>query len=303
MGRTLLLILTLMCTSPLAVAKANTAQAYPDNLDPNKIETASVSTYVTDLSSGKTLFKKNSDVVMPIASITKLMTAMVVLDADLSLKEKITFDKTDKERIYNGYSRIRMASQLSRGEAIHIALMSSENLASAALADNYPGGYTAFVEAMNSKAQSLGMNDTLFVDSSGLSPDNVSTAADITKMVKAAYQYPEIRKYSTTPVHTAYFKKPKYKLGYTNTNALARGKKWSVGLSKTGYLDIAGYCLAMVANIEGKELLMVMLDAYGKLTPVGDAGRIKKWIQTGQSGKISDSAKHYQKSKLTELTK
>jgi D-alanyl-D-alanine endopeptidase (penicillin-binding protein 7) len=288
----------------LALWGAGSAIAATDktNLDPSKIQTASVSTFVTDLKSGETLFQKNADIVMPIASITKLMTAMVVLDADLSLKEKITFDKTDKERIYNGYSRIRMESQLSRGEAIHIALMSSENLASAALADNYPGGYSAFVEAMNAKAKSLGMTDTRFVDSSGLSPKNVSTAADISKMVKAAYDYPEIRKYSTTPVHTAYFKKPRYKLGYTNTNALARGKKWNVELSKTGYLDIAGYCLAMVTSIDGNKLLMVMLDAYGKLTPVGDAGRIKRWIQTGNSGKISDSAKHYQRTKLAELT-
>lgn len=296
MGRVLLLVLALWSAGSAIAATDKT------NLDPSKIQTASVSTYVTDLKSGETLFQKNADIVMPIASITKLMTAMVVLDADLSLKEKITFDKTDKERIYNGYSRIRMESQLSRGEAIHIALMSSENLASAALADNYPGGYSAFVEAMNAKAKSLGMTDTRFVDSSGLSPKNVSTAADISKMVKAAYDYPEIRKYSTTPVHTAYFKKPRYKLGYTNTNALARGKKWNVELSKTGYLDIAGYCLAMVTSIDGNKLLMVMLDAYGKLTPVGDAGRIKRWIQTGNSGKISDSAKHYQRTKLAELT-
>ncbi|MGR5148211.1 D-alanyl-D-alanine endopeptidase [Photobacterium alginatilyticum] len=296
MGRVLLLVLALWGAGSAIAATDKT------NLDPSKIQTASVSTFVTDLKSGETLFQKNADIVMPIASITKLMTAMVVLDADLSLKEKITFDKTDKERIYNGYSRIRMESQLSRGEAIHIALMSSENLASAALADNYPGGYSAFVEAMNAKAKSLGMTDTRFVDSSGLSPKNVSTAADISKMVKAAYDYPEIRKYSTTPVHTAYFKKPRYKLGYTNTNALARGKKWNVELSKTGYLDIAGYCLAMVTSIDGNKLLMVMLDAYGKLTPVGDAGRIKRWIQTGNSGKISDSAQHYQRTKLAELT-
>lgn len=296
MGRVLLYVLT-----AVGISFSSAVLAQPARLDPNRIETASVSTYVTDLKSGQTLFQKNSDIVMPIASITKLMTAMVVLDAKLPLKEKITFDTTDKDRIYNGYSRIRMESQLSRGEAIHIALMSSENLASAALADHYPGGYDAFIQAMNDKAKSLGMSKTRFVDSSGLSPENVSTAADLSKMVKAAYQYPEIRKYSTTPVHTAYFKKPRYKLGYTNTNALVRGQKWKVELSKTGYLDIAGHCLAMIANIDGKKLLMVMLDAYGKLTPVGDAGRIKKWIQTGNSGKISDSAKHYQKAKLTEL--
>ncbi|MFC1503123.1 D-alanyl-D-alanine endopeptidase [Pseudomonadota bacterium] len=297
MGRALLSFFFLFSVSFSTAAKINTAK-----LDPENIQTASVSTYVTDMKSGKTLFKKNADVVMPIASLTKLMTAMVVLDAKLPLKEKITFTTLDKERMYNGYSRIRMESQLSRGETIHIALMSSENLAAAALAGNYPGGYDAFIEAMNKKAKSLGMADTTFVDSSGLSPENVSTADNLAKMVQAAYQYPEIRKYSTTAVHTAYFRKPKYKLGYTNTNLLARGKKWAVELSKTGYLDIAGHCLAMVTKIEGKKVLMVMLDTQGKLTPVGDAGRIKKWLQTGNSGDISDSAIRYQKTKLAELT-
>ncbi|MBR9857964.1 MAG: D-alanyl-D-alanine endopeptidase [Gammaproteobacteria bacterium] len=297
MGKALLFLFFLFSASFSATAKINTA-----TLDPEHIQTASVSTYVTDMKSGKLLFKKNADVVMPIASLTKLMTAMVVLDAKLPLNEKITFTLLDKERMYNGYSRIRMASQLSRGETIRIALMSSENLAAAALAGNYPDGYDAFIDAMNNKAKSLGMADTTFVDSSGLSPKNVSTADDVAKMVHAAYQYPEIRKYSTTAVHTAYFKNPKYKLGYTNTNLLARGKKWTVELSKTGYLDVAGHCLAMITKIEGKKILMVMLDAQGKLTPVGDAGRIKKWLQTGNSGDISRSAIQYQKTKLTNLT-
>ncbi|WP_299018616.1 D-alanyl-D-alanine endopeptidase [uncultured Photobacterium sp.] len=298
MGRTLILFFSAICIYTSTIASAKAAK-----LDPKKIETASVSTYVTDLKSGKTLYKKNADIVMPIASITKLMTAMVVLDAKQPLTEKITFDQTDKERIYNGYSRIRMESQLSRSETIRIALMSSENLASAALAKSYPGGYDAFIKAMNKKAKSLGMKHTRFVDSSGLSPENVSTAADLAKMVKAAHKYLQIRKYSTTSVHTAYFKKPRYKLAYTNTNALARGKKWKLDLSKTGYLDVAGRCLAMIANVDGKKLVMVMLDAYGKMTPIGDAGRIKKWIQTGNSGKISDSAHHYQRTKLSELAK
>ncbi|MDX1301794.1 D-alanyl-D-alanine endopeptidase [Photobacterium sp.] len=297
MGKALLFFFFLSSASFTATATINTAK-----LDPENIQTASVSTYVTDMKSGKTLFEKNADVVMPIASLTKLMTAMVVLDAKLPLNEKITFTRLDKERMYNGYSRIRMASQLSRGETIRIALMSSENLAAAALAGNYPGGYDTFIDAMNNKAKSLGMADTTFVDSSGLSPENVSTADNLAKMVHAAYQYPEIRKYSTTAVHTAYFKKPKYKLGYTNTNLLARGKKWAVELSKTGYLDVAGHCLVMITKIEGKKILMVMLDTQGKLTPVGDAGRIKKWLQTGNSGDISDSAIQYQKTKLTDLT-
>ncbi|MGR5144204.1 D-alanyl-D-alanine endopeptidase [Photobacterium sp. DNB23_23_1] len=276
--------------------------SHASKLNPDNIQTASVSTLVTDLKTNKTLFQKNTELVMPIASLTKVMTAMVVLDAKLPLDEAISFKKIDKERIYNGYSRIRMDSTLSRGVTLHIALMSSENLATAALARQYPGGYDAFIKAMNTKAKALGMTDTVFVDSSGLNPENVSTAADITKMIKAAYQYPTIKKYSTTPVHTAYFKKPRYKLGYTNTNALVRGQKWDVTLSKTGYLDIAGHCLAMITQVEGKELLIVTLDAYGKLTPIGDAGRVKKWLQSGNSGKVSESAMHYQKQKLSTLT-
>ncbi|TDR77050.1 murein-DD-endopeptidase [Photobacterium lutimaris] len=275
--------------------------SHASKLQTDNIQTASVSTFVTDLDANKTLFQKNADIVMPIASLTKVMMAMVVLDAKLPLDEAISFNKIDKERIYDGYSRIRMGSTLSRGNALHIALMSSENLATAALARQYPGGYEAFIKAMNTKAKALGMTDTVFVDSSGLNPNNVSTAADITKMIKAAYQYPKIKKYSTTPVHTAYFKKPRYKLGYTNTNALVRGQKWDVELSKTGYLDIAGHCLAMITHVEGKQLLIVTLDAYGKLTPIGDAGRIKKWLQSGKSGNVSESAMHYQKQKLSTL--
>ncbi|MGF1686848.1 D-alanyl-D-alanine endopeptidase [Photobacterium japonica] len=267
----------------------------------SNIETASVSAYVSELKSGDVVYQKNADVVMPIASLTKVMTAIVVLDAKLPLKEPLTFDTTDKERIYNGYSRIRMQSQLTRGEALRIALMSSENLASAALADNYPGGHTEFVKAMNKKAKQLSMTHTHFVDSSGLSPDNVSTATDVHKMIVAASKYPDIKKYSTTVVHTAYFKKPRYKLGYTNTNALVRGNKWDITLSKTGYLDIAGHCLAMIANINKQDYVMVTLDAYGKRTPLGDASRIKKWITTGDSGDISDSAEHYQRTKLSAL--
>ena len=189
---------------------------------------------------------------------------------------------------------------------MHIALMSSENLAAAALAANYPGGYKAFIRAMNAKAKALGMTHTHFVDSSGLNPKNQSTASDVAKMVRAAYKYPEIRKYTTNgAVHTAYFTHPRYKLGYTNTNtnALVRGEKWKVNVSKTGYLDEAGRCLAMVTTIDGKKILMVMLDSQGKMTPIGDAGRIKQWLQTGKSKAISTDAKFYQQQKLKELTK
>ncbi|PSU59893.1 D-alanyl-D-alanine endopeptidase [Photobacterium aphoticum] len=287
----------------LVSATSMVAYASPSQpLSSKNIETASVSAYVSELKSGNVVYKKNADVVMPIASLTKVMTALVVLDAKQPLKEALTFDANDKKRIYNNYTRIRMQSQLTRGEALRIALMSSENLASAALADNYPGGHSAFVKAMNKKAKALGMTHTRFVDSSGLSPENVSTAADVHKMIMAASKYPEIKKYSTTVVHTAYFKKPRYKLAYTNTNALVRGNKWDITLSKTGYLDVAGHCLAMIANIDKQDYVMVTLDAYGKRTPLGDASRIKKWLTTGDSGDISDSAEHYQRTKLKALT-
>ncbi|WP_233072322.1 D-alanyl-D-alanine endopeptidase [Motilimonas eburnea] len=264
------------------------------------LQLASVSAYVADYKTGKTIAAKNADLLMPIASITKVMTAMVILDSGQSLKEKITFTKNHRALIEYGHSRIRTGSQISRGEAIRLALMSSENLAAAALGATYPGGYTAFVKAMNAKAKMLGMEHTQFVEATGLSPMNRSTARDLSRLVAAAYNYPLIRKYSTTATHTANFSKPRYVLGYTNTNVLVRGDKWDVSLSKTGFLNEAGRCLVMVTKLQGKQTIMVMLDSYGKRTPVGDAGRIKKWLETGHSGKISDSAKQYQKTKLAQ---
>ncbi|WP_232803864.1 D-alanyl-D-alanine endopeptidase [Motilimonas sp. E26] len=270
--------------------------------NPSKLQLASVSAYVSDYKTGKTIAAKNADTLMPIASITKLMTVMVILDSGQSLKEKITFTKAHRALIEYGHSRIRTGSQISRGEAIHLALMSSENLAAAALGATYPGGYTAFVKAMNTKAKLLGMEHSQFVEATGLSPLNQSTARDLSRLVTAAYSYPLIRQYSTTATHTANFSKPKYVLGYTNTNVLVRGNKWQVGLSKTGYLNEAGRCLVMVTKLKGKQMVMVMLNSYGKRTPVGDAGRIKKWLETGDSGKISDSAKQYQRLQLAQLT-
>lgn len=264
----------------------------------SQVNLASVSAAVVDLKTGKTLLNKNNDIVMPLASITKLMTAMVVLDARLSLKEKIRFSKEDKQNINNYYSRIRIDSELSRGDVMRIALMSSENLAAAALGRNYPGGMEAFVKAMNKKAQSLGMQHTHFVDSSGLSENNVTTAADLAKMVAAAYKYKKIREYSTTKTFTARFRRPRYVLGYTNTNVLVRAGKKDVLLSKTGYLDESGRCLVMVRQIGRKKVVMVLLDSFGKRSPVGDANRIKKWLVSGKSGKISRAAFNYEQMKM-----
>lgn len=276
----------------------NLAHATPD---PAKLQLASVSAYVADYKTGKVITAKNADTLMPIASITKLMTAMVILDAGQSLTEKITFTQNHRALIEYSYSRIRVGSQISRGEAIRLALMSSENLASAALGAHYPGGYTAFVKAMNAKAKMLGMDRSQFVEATGLSPMNRSTARDLSRLVTAAYSYPLIRKYSTTPTHTANFNKPNYVLGYTNSNLLVRGSSWQIGLSKTGFLNKAGRCLVMVATLQGKPTVMIMLDSYGKRTPVGDAGRIKKWLETGNSGPITREAQQYQQQKLAQL--
>ncbi len=235
---------------------------------------------------------------MPLASITKLMTAMVVLDAKLSLKEKIRFSKEDKQNINNYYSRIRIDSELSRGDVMRIALMSSENLAAAALGRNYPGGMEAFVKAMNKKARSLGMKQSHFVDSSGLSENNVTTAADLAKLVAAAYKYKKIREYTTTRTFTARFRRPRYLLGYTNTNVLVRAGKKDVLLSKTGYLDESGRCLVMVRQIGRKKVVMVLLDSFGKRSPIGDANRIKKWLVSGKSGNISRAALNYEQMKM-----
>ena len=265
------------------------------------VNLASVSASVVDLKSGRVLLKKNSDIIMPIASITKLMTAMVVLDSKLSLKEKIRFSGQDKKQINHYFSRIRIDSTLSRGDVLRIALMSSENLAAAALGRNYPGGLPAFVKAMNKKARQLGMKNSYFVDSSGLSEKNVSTASDLTKMAAAAAKYSTIRKYTTTKVYTANFKKPRYRLGYTNTNALVRAGKWKVKISKTGYLDESGRCLVMVTKVNNKDVAMVLLDSFGKRSPTGDANRIKKWLTTGKTGSVAKSAVKYQRTKLQKL--
>ncbi|MCP3850127.1 MAG: D-alanyl-D-alanine endopeptidase [Gammaproteobacteria bacterium] len=268
-----------------------------------KINLASVSSIVVDARSNSTLFEKNSDIIMPIASITKLMTAMVILDSKLSLKEKIRFSKEDKKSINNYYSRIRLGSELSRGDVLRIALMSSENLAASALGRTYPGGSSAFVNAMNKKAKSLGMKNTHFVNTTGLSEKNVSTASDLAKMMKAATQYATIKKYSTTQTYTARFKKPRYVLGYTNTNVLIRAGHKDVKLSKTGYLDEAGRCLVMLRKVGNKDVIMVFLDSFGKRSPIGDANRVKKWMQTGKRGKVAKSAEKYQRLKTASYEK
>jgi len=294
----------LLFLSYFSSVQASTSQKVQNiSGDIKTVNLASVSAIAVDSKTGSVLFEKNSNIVMPIASITKLMTAIVTLDAKLSLKEKIRFIKEDKQNINNYYSRIRIGSELSRGDTLRIALMSSENLAASALSRAYPGGSIAFVKAMNAKAKTLGMKHTHFVNSSGLSEKNVSTVSDLSKMVAAAAKYPLIKKYTTTKTYTARFTKPRYILGYTNTNVLVRAGHKDVKLSKTGYLNEAGRCLTMVRKIGKKDVILVMLDSFGKRSPIGDANRIKKWLQNGNLGKVARSAANYERMKLAQYSK
>ena len=243
---------------------------------------ASSKALIIDQETGEVLYGKSTDTQAPIASVTKLMTAMVVLDANLPLDETLTISDADVDLLKGTSSRLRIGTELTRAEMMHLALMSSENRAASALGRNYPGGIYAFVAAMNAKARSLGMSNSHFVDSSGLNSANVSTAEDLAKMVRAAYQYPQIRQVTTTasqefPVHG--YRNP---LNFVNTNALVRNTNsdWVIGLSKTGYISEAGRCLVMQAQIAGQAVIIVLLDSAGKLSRIGDAQRIRKWIES-----------------------
>lgn len=235
---------------------------------------------VIDVATGRTLYQKNPNQVRPIASLTKLMTAVVVLEARQSLGQTLTIDDNDRDRIKSTHSRIQMGTKVSRRDALHLALMSSENRMASALARHYPGGKAAFVRAMNQKARQLGMRNTRFVDSTGLSTRNVSTARDLAKLVAIAYRQPLIRQFTQDPNREMRFAKPSYSLMFNNTNPLVKNPDWSVRLSKTGYTNEAGRCLVMRAKPGSRELAIILLNAQGKRTPVGDANRIRKWLSS-----------------------
>ena len=234
---------------------------------------------VLDPTTGQTLYSKNADEVTPIASITKVMTAMVVLDAKLPLDEAIQITGDDIDLLKNTKSRLPIGSHFRRDDLMRLALMASDNRAASALGRNYPGGLTAFVDAMNLKARELGLTHTRFVDSSGLAPGNVSSAGDLGMMVVAASSYPLIREYSTTEAVNVTLPDSKRKLSFVNTNRLVRGSEWQIGLSKTGYISESGLCLVMQAMIANQPVVIVLLDSWGRLTRIGDANRIKKWLE------------------------
>ncbi|AXV21720.1 MULTISPECIES: D-alanyl-D-alanine endopeptidase [Aeromonas] len=248
--------------------------------NPAKLEVRSSSALVVDVKTGKTLYQKNATKVRPIASLTKLMTALVVLDAKQNLNQTITVDKNDLDRVKHTHSRIRMGTKVTRRDALHLALMSSENRMASALARHYPGGRSAFVRAMNNKARQLGMRNTHFYDSTGLSTRNVSTAQDLGKLAAAAYRQPLIRQFTQDENREMRFSAPAYSLMFNNTNPLVKNPDWDVRLSKTGFTDEAGRCLVMRAKPDSRELAIVLLNSVGKRTPIGDANRIRKWLKS-----------------------
>ena len=233
---------------------------------------------VQDAETGEIVMDKNSDAVVPIASITKLMTAMVILDRNLDLEQRIVVSRDDVDTVKGTRSRLRPGNVLTRDDLLLLALMASENRAAAALGRTYPGGMPAFVKAMNEKAIEIGMTDSKFVEATGLSPANVSTPRDLAKLVRAAHGYPLIREYSTRDRATV--KASNRPLRFVNTNGLVRNSRWDIELSKTGYISEAGRCLVMQVRLASKDLLVVLMDSWGKQSRIGDAQRIRKWLES-----------------------
>mgnify|MGYP000934398177 CR=1 FL=1 len=245
--------------------------------DYSNLKLYSSAAMVLDQSTGAVLFEKNAGAVVPIASITKLMTAMVALDVQPDLNETLLIDDADVDVLKGTHSRLKVGTQLRREDMLRLALMSSENRAASSLSRHYPGGRGAFVAAMNRKAQMLGLQDTYFADPTGLTAQNVSSARDLVKMVSAAQQYSLIRQFTTTSDYEV-------ALGgrtqaFHNTNSLVRSSSWDIGLSKTGYINEAGRCLVMQAWLANKPTIIVLLDSLGKMTRLGDANRIKHWVE------------------------
>jgi len=240
-----------------------------------KLKSSSV--LVVDQSDSSVLYSRRADVAAPIASITKLMTSLVVLDAKQPLDEPITITEAETELPRGGFSRLSVGTVLTRGDLMHLALMSSENHAAHALGVNYPGGVPALVKAMNAKAAALGMTTAHFVDPTGLSSDNVASPEDLSKLVLAASRNPHIREYSTDPSYTV--RVHRHLVEFHNTDTLVKNPAWNIIVQKTGYITEAGKCLVMEAVIQGRNVVIVLLDSAGRLTRVADAMRVKTWME------------------------
>ena len=239
---------------------------------------------VLDQDTNEVLFSKNSEAVLPIASLTKLMTAVVVTEAQQPLDEIVTITDEDIDTEKGSRSRLRVGTQLRREDMLHLALMSSENRAANALGRSYPGGLAAFVAAMNRKARALGMNDTHYVEPTGLSSQNQSSARDLATLVRAAHEVPLIRELSTSPEYMV--EVGNRNIQFRNTNGLVKSPEWDIGLQKTGYISEAGRCLVMQAKLAGRHLIMVFLDSAGKYSRIGDAERVRRWITASVPGVV-----------------
>jgi serine-type D-Ala-D-Ala endopeptidase (penicillin-binding protein 7) len=250
-----------------------------------KLKSSSV--LIIDQSDSSVLYSRHSDVPMPIASITKLMTALVVLDAKQPLDEPIQITEADRDFPKGGFSRLAVGTTLTRGDLMHLALMASENRAAHALGNNYPGGMPAMVVAMNAKAAALGMTNAHFVDPTGLSSQNVASPEDLSKLVMAAARNPSIREYSTDRRYAV--KVRRHMVEFHNTDNLVANPTWNIIVQKTGYITEAGKCLVMAAVIEGRSVVIVLLDSFGKYTRVADAKRIKTWMEAGANARVQVS--------------
>lgn len=247
-------------------------------VNPAKLGLKSSSVVVYDPNNGEVLLERQADKVRPIASLTKLMTAMVILDSRLPMDEVLTVTKDDIDRLRHSRSKLPVGTELTRHDMLLLTLAASENRAASALARTYPGGTAAFVKEMNAKARALGLQHTRYVDSSGLSDKNVSTASELVKLTLAANDYEEIRAMSTTGKDHVVDRRSKRQIEFRNTNALVRNDDWDVNVSKTGYIIPAGYCLIMHTIINDRPLAMILLNSKGKYSKFGDANRIKKWL-------------------------
>jgi len=272
----------------LAISSAAYAQRQPIVIRPAALNLKSSTALVLEQDGERVLYAKNIDAVAPIASITKLMTAMVALDAQLPLSEMVVITKEDVDKVKYTRSRLRVGAMLTRGDLLRLALMASENRAAAALSRAHPGGRSAFVAAMNRKATELGMWHTEFVDGTGLSSANVSTAENLARLVRAAHGYPLIREFTTDSQYTVTLSSGR-KLHFSNSNRLVKNRHWEIGLSKTGYISEAGRCLVLQATIMSKPVIIVLLDSWGKLTRIGDANRIRRWMKSHVSRESAGS--------------
>ena len=273
-------------TAQVAQAEPGRSHSLPGNVLPapkiSKVSLPQVRSHIAlifDEETQRPLFNKNADTVAPIASITKLMTAMVVLDAQLPMDEAVCVAEDDSGTRKRSRSRLSIGMTFTRSELLKMALMASENRAALALSQSYPGGTAAAVAAMNAKALELGMQNTRFYDPTGLSRDNVSTANDLVKMVSAAQGYALIQQYSTAETLSVDGLGGR-ELRFSNTNPLVRSTSWDIGVSKTGFISEAGLCLVMEAKINQRPVIIVLLNSWGKRTRIGDANRIRKWMES-----------------------